>query len=138
MSSSAIETQGMAIKVSSGSPSVFTTISDVTDFSGPSGTANIIDVSDLQSTSREKKQGLTDNGQFSFNIHYIPNDTQHELLRSSQASRTRLEFQMVFTDSPTSTWTFYGYVTGFNVSGAVDDVVKSAVTVEIDGDITVV
>lgn len=138
MSSSAIETQGMAIKVSSGSPSVFTLISDVTDFSGPSGSANVIDVSDLQSTAREKKQGLSDSGQFAFNMNYIPNDTQHALLQSAWASRTRLEFQMEFTDSPTTTWTFYGYVNGFNISGAVDDVVKAAVTVEIDGDITIV
>jgi hypothetical protein len=47
-----------------------------------------------------------------------------------------MEFAMQLTDTTPSTAGFFGYVTGFKVSAAVDGVVKVAVTVEIDGPVT--
>lgn len=138
MSSNALEAQGMLIKIGNGaSPEVFTTIKEIKTFSGPSGSAAVIDVTDLSSLAKEKRMGLADEGQLSFTINYIPNDTQHALLRAKRASRAETNFRMVFTDdSPATTWTFGAFVTGFAVSGAVDGVVEANVTLEITGAIT--
>lgn len=138
MSSNALEAQGMLIKIGNGaSPEVFSTIKEIKTFSGPSGSAAVIDVTDLSSLAKEKRMGLADEGQLSFTINYIPSDTQHALLRTKRASREETNFRMVFTDdSPSTTWTFGAFVTGFAVSGAVDGVVEANVTLEITGAIT--
>lgn len=138
MSSNALEAQGMLIKIGNGaSPEVFSTISEIKTFSGPTGSAAVIDVTDLSSTAKEKRMGLADEGQLSFTINYIPDNTQHSLLRTQRASREETNFKMVFTDdSPSTTWSFSAFVTGFAVSGAVDNVVEATVTLEITGSIT--
>lgn len=138
MSSNALEAQGMLIKIGNGaSPQVFNTISEIKTFSGPTGSAAVIDVTDLSSTAKEKRMGLADEGQLSFTINYIPDNTQHTLLRTRRASRVETDFKMVFTDdSPSTTWSFSAFVTGFAVSGAVDNVVEANVTLEITGSIT--
>ena len=138
MSSNALEAQGMLIQIGNGaSPQVFTTISEIKTFSGPTGSAAVIDVTDLSSTAKEKRMGLADEGQLSFTINYIPDNTQHTLLRTRRASRDETDFKMVFTDdSPSTTWSFSAFVTGFAVSGAVDNVVEANVTLEITGSIT--
>lgn len=81
--------------------------------------------------------GLRDEGQLSLSLHFNPDDTVHQGLRTDRANRTRRQFKITFTDTtPAATWTFYGYVTQFSVQGGVDAVVEASVTIEIDGDIT--
>lgn len=137
MSSNALEAQGMTIARGDGaSPEVFTTIPEIKSFTGPSGSASIIDVTDLSSAAKEKRMGLKDEGQISFNMSYIPSDTVHAALRADRSNRTLRNFQMTFTDaSPATVWDFQAYVTGFSVSGGVDGVVESSVTLEISGEI---
>jgi predicted secreted protein len=137
MSSSALESQGMLLKIGNGlSSETFATITEIKTFSGPGGSATVIDVSDLSSLAREKRMGLNDEGQLSFTINYIPTNTQHALLRTQRASRELTSFQLVFTDNGNTTWDFEAYVNGFSVSGAVDGVVEAQVTLEISGVIT--
>lgn len=133
----AIEAQGTVFKFSDGgSPTSFSTINNVTDFSGPGGQASVIDVSNLASTRREKKMGLPDEGQFTLNINWDPDDTVHQALRTARNNRTRVEFQATLTDGTPATATFFGYVLGIVLSGAVDGVIKASVTIEIDGAVT--
>lgn len=138
MSSNALESQGTVLKISdeTSSPWTYAAIAEVREFTGPGGSAAVIDVSDLDSTFREKRMGLPDEGQLSFVINYIPSDTEHALLRTQRAARALTYFQIDFTDSPTTTWTFSGYVLEFSVSGSVDETVLANVTIEITGAIT--
>lgn len=137
MSSNALESQGMEVQIGNGaSPEVFTTISEIKTFSGPSGSATVIDVTDLSSLAKEKRMGLKDEGQLQFTINYIPANAQHAALRAARTSREKTSFKMLFTDSPQTEWDFEGFVLGFSVSGAVDGVVEAQVTIEITGDIT--
>lgn len=138
MSSQALEAQGMELQIGDGaSPEVFTAISEIKTFSGPGGSATVIDVTDLSSSAKEKRMGLADEGQLSFTINYIPTDDEHAALREARANRAETNFKLVFTDdSPSTTWSFSGFVTGFSVSGAVDGVVEANVTIEITGAIS--
>ena len=100
MSSAALEAQGMEVKIGNGaSPEVFTAIPEIKTFSGPSGSAAVIDVTDLSSAAKEKRMGLADEGQLSFTINYIPSDTQHTALRAARAALTETNFKMVSTDT---------------------------------------
>jgi hypothetical protein len=137
MSANALESQGtiLYLGAGTGSPETFNEIQEVISITGPSGTANVIDVSDLRSTRREKRSGLADNGNLSFEIFYIPTDTQHAALRTLYGLRDGRNFQIQFTDSPATVWQFEGYVTGFSANAAVDNVWRATITVEINGDI---
>ena len=134
MSSQAIETQGTIISIGSGDPIVYSEISEVKSFTGPGGSAAVIDVTHLRSTAKEKRMGLADEGQLSMTINYVPTDASHIALRAARASRTKTPFKLVFTDL--TEWTFDAFVLQFSTSGGVDNVVEGSVTLEITGAIT--
>ena len=137
MSSNALESQGMAIKRGDGaSPEVFTTIPEVRSINGPDGSASEIDVSDLSSTSREFRMGLQDEGSITLDMMFIPGNTVHAGLRTDRSNRTLRNFQLVFTDSPATTWSFAAYVQGLSVSNDLDAVTTASVTLRISGSIT--
>ena len=136
MSVKAIESQGITIQYIVGSPGSMAGIANITSFSGPGGSASVIDVTNLNSTAKEKLMGLPDEGQFSIDINFDPDDSSHQNLRGARVSRTRTEFKINFTDQNPASATFWGYVLGFAISGAVDQQVKAAITIEIDGPVT--
>lgn len=129
-----IESQGITIGISDGgSPSSFSNIANIVGFSGPGGSASVIDVTNLSSTAKEKRMGLPDEGQFTLDINYDPDNATHQSLRAARDGRIRREFKITYTDTTPSQDVFFGYVTGFQINGAVDQVVKASVTIEIDG-----
>ena len=141
MSSAALEAQGTTLEIGTGGTPTYTVIAEIKSFSGPGGSAAVIDVTDLGSSAKEKRMGLHDEGQLSFTMNYIPDNTQHALLRTNRAGRVLTPFRLSFSDtSPISTtqekWTFNAYVVGFSLSGAVDGVIEANVTLEITGSIT--
>lgn len=137
MSSTALQSQGMTIGVSdAASPEVYTTITNVANIDGPGGSATEIDVTDLSSSAKEFRLGLQDEGEVSFEIQYVPADTQHALLRSLRAAGTSRNFLITFTDSPNTTWTFLAFVKTFSVSNAVDGVTTASCALRVSGAIT--
>lgn len=134
---SAIRSQGTTFQITDGgSPSVFVTVPNITDFSGPGGQASVIDTSNLSSVRREKLPGLADEGQLGLTLNWDPDDTAHALLLTLRNNATRAEFKITLTDSTPKVGTFVGYVLGVVLSGGVDQPVKAAITIEIDGAIT--
>lgn len=132
---SGIESQGVKLAVSTGSPTSFSNIGNITDFSGPGGQAAVIDISNMDSTFREKLMGLPDEGQLTFNVNLDPDNSTHQALRANRAARTRTEFRITLTDATPTVGLFFAYVLGFVHSGGVDRAVKAAITLEIDGPI---
>lgn len=136
MTVKAIESQGVTLGYSIGSPTSFSSISNVLSFDGPGGAASVIDVTNLSSVAKEKLMGLPDEGQFAVEINLDPDDASHIALRQARAARTRTEFRLTLTDATPTTATFFGYVLQFKVQGAVDQAVKASLTIEIDGVVT--
>lgn len=137
MSSSALESQGMTIKRGDGaSPEVFTIIPEVRSITGPDGSATEIDVTDLSSSAKEFRMGLQDNGSITLDMMYIPANTVHAGLRTDRQNRTLRNFQLLFTDSPATTWSFSAYVQGFSVTNEVDSTTNASITLRISGTIT--
>lgn len=133
--SNALETQGVIFKVGdTTSPFGFSAIGEITSFTGPGGSASVIDVSHLGSTAREKIMGLPDEGQFSFEGNYLTGDTNgQQALQADRAARTLRRFQISLTDSPATLVEFNGYVLEFSLSGGVDAVIAYSCTIEITG-----
>lgn len=138
MSVNALTSQGVLLKIGDGaSPEVFTAIPEIVTFNGPGGAGQVIDVTDLDSLAMEKIMGLPDEGQLTFDINYLPDNTYHALLRTNRGAQTLTNFKLVFTDdSPAKTWSFSAYVTGFTVTGGVNAPIRASVTLEITGTIS--
>lgn len=136
-SSSALSSQGMTIGIDNAdSPLTYTTIAEVKSIDGPGGQTAEIDVTDLSSTAKEFVLGLQDEGDITMDMNYIPSNTQHALLRTLRASGAERSFQITFTDSPATTWTFNARVKGFTINNAVDNVTGLSVTIRVTGAIT--
>lgn len=135
--SSGLEAQGVLLKRGDGAtPEVFTAIAEITGFDGPSGSASVIDMTHLSSTAKEKKMGLMDEGQISIDGNLVTTDTQQEGLRDDRTARTLRNFQLVLTDSPSTTLSFAAYVLTFSISGQVDGKIPFKCTLEISGQVT--
>ena len=132
MASNAIETQGVVFKWNTN------TVGEIVSFTGPGGSASIIDITHLGSTRREKMMGIPDEGQFSFDVNLVPADTGQVALRADRASRTKRECILELTDDSVdpTTLTFDAYCLNFSIQGAVDDKVQASVTLEITGEVT--
>ena len=130
---SAIESQGIVLSYSIGSPTEFAPIGNVTGFTGPGGAAAVIDISNLDSTAKEKLMGLPDEGQLTLDINYDPDNASHIALRGARRARTRCEFSIALTDATPTTLSFFGYVLGFSLTASVDAALKASMTIEIDG-----
>jgi len=137
--SNAISAFGTLLKIGDGgSPETFTTIAEVTDISGPSLSADTIDVTNHNSAGgyREFIQGLKDAGEVTFTINFIPTESTHNaatgLLKDYEDGTLR-NFQLVFPDAGNTTWSFAAVVTGFEPAEPIDDKLAADVTLKISG-----
>ena len=129
----AIESQGVKMYVSTGSPTSFSAVGNVTGIKGPGGSASVIDVTNLDSAAKEKLMGLPDEGQITVELNYDPDNAQHAVLRNARRNRTLCEFKIQLTDATNTNLTFFGYVLGFALDVGVDQAVKASMTIEVDG-----
>jgi hypothetical protein len=140
MSSNALESQGitLAIDLGSVSPTNWSVIPDCKNINFRTGSAAVIDVTDLTSTAKEKRMGLADEGQCTFTLMLRPKSPTHAELVKAKADRQARDFRVALTDGPTpTTYYFSGFVLSVPLSANVDAVVESNVTIEITGPVMV-
>lgn len=140
MSDIALEAQGITLDVGdTGSPPTFTNIPEIRSIGGPDGQANWIDTTDLNSTGKEGRPGLKDEGQIRLRMFYVPDSTTHAALRTAFSARTKKSFRLSYTDTaPITIWEFDAFVTGFSISAEVDSALMVDVTLRITDAIRVV
>lgn len=112
-------------------PGTYTPIAEIRSFSGPGGTAAIIDATTLGSTGKEKIMGLQDEGTLSLELNFSPGDSGQQALLADRAGQVKKKFKITFSDANNATATFSAYVTGFTVGGGVDALTTATVTLEI-------
>lgn len=133
----AVSAQGVTVQRGDGaSPEAFTTIAEITDFTGPDGELSIIDVTSLDSTATEVIAGLIDNGTVQFSGNFVGGNAAQTGLRTDRTAKTLRNFKITLTDSPATVFSFAAYVTSFTVSGAQNDRVQFAATLRISGAVT--
>lgn len=115
-------------------------VGEITDFSGPGGSAAVIDTSSLDSTRREKLMGLPDEGQVTFSMNYVPGNAGQIAFRAARSSRAETNFIIVLSNATTialpTNETFAGFALEFSKTGAVDDKMTASATIEITGAVT--
>lgn len=130
-----IDTTGKTITAAgTATSSVFTNVANVRTFSGFDGAASEIDVTNLDSIAKEFRLGLSDPGQFTFEIDYDSANAGHIALRARQTSGVLSNFKLTLPNG--GVITFFAYVKKFSLGGGVDAVAKTSVDLRITGSIT--
>jgi hypothetical protein len=132
MANNVVNSRGatVSIKVGTGAS---VKIAGVTDFSGiGSGSASVIDVTDLDSTSKEKMIGVMDEGQFKISYNVVKGDLGQAALDTARASAASCEVKVV---TSASTYTFTAYVLTNEQGGAVDKQITGSAGFEISGSV---
>jgi predicted secreted protein len=127
MASLAISGKGTLLKIgevkSIGGPSFSSDTNDVTSHSSPGAW-------------REFIASLIDPGDLSFDINFVPTNATHNAstgLLADFQNRVRRNFKIVFPDGGSTTWSFQGIITGFNMNAPIDDALTASVTIKITG-----
>jgi predicted secreted protein len=116
----------------------FTTVAQVSNISGPGLSMDALDVTHHSSTAgwREFIGGLMDGGEVTVDIFYDPVAGTHDgstgLIKDME-DRTVRNFQLVFPDAGTTTWSFAALVTGFEPSAPIDGSLTASVTLKLSG-----
>jgi hypothetical protein len=135
MASNAFNAQGTTIAYETATPGTYTPIAEIRSFTGPGGTATVIDATTLSSAGKEKVLGLMDEGNISIEMNFVPADPGQVQLRADRASQTRRNYRITFSDEDNTTATFLAFVSQYTVSGGVDALSTLAVTLEITNNI---
>lgn len=133
MANNVVNSRGVTVTIKIGTGTA-TKISGITDFSGiGSGSASVIDVTDFDSTAKEKQIGLMDEGQFKISYNVVKGDAGQAALDTARASGNACEIKVT---TSASTYTFNAYVLTNEKSGAVDQQMKGSAGFEITGSVT--
>lgn len=130
-----------------GSPTVFATIANVGDITGPGFKADVVDVTSHSNSNpwRQKITTLLDNGDVSMKLFFIPSsagtsdgtpfghDGTNGLL-SVFTGRQLREYSITFPDPAATTWYFQAYVSKFSMTSKVAGVLEADVTFTTTGE----
>lgn len=109
-------------------------VGQVVSFNGFDGEANVEDISNFASTAHEKRVGIPDYGNASFDVFFDYDDVGQNQLYVNQAAQTLTTFVLTFPDVVVSNrWTFSGYVQSFARSGNFDESVRATINILITG-----
>ncbi|WP_063895373.1 phage tail tube protein [Burkholderia ubonensis] len=137
MSSTAINAQGSRFYINTGKPAdpkpTWTKVNNVKSFSGFDGTANEIDVTDLDSKAKEKQPGLMDNGSFSLDVNRNLKGAGQAAMLAAQKSQATTDFQLVYPDGTADQ--FRAFVKSFPINGGVDAVMTSTIALTVTGEV---
>lgn len=111
-------------------------VEQVVSFNGPSGSAGVIDVTHLGSTAKEKLIGLRDEGSIGFDVNFLATGAVQTKMRESRAARTLSNIAIAFNDTAKTLAAMECYVSGFAISGSVDNKITASIQCEINGPVT--
>jgi len=125
-----LDAQGATFSIDdSGSTPVL--VGGIVSFSGFDGEAADIDITTLNSTAKEYRQGLQDFGNFTLELKRDPNDAgQNELLSAKAAQATRT---CILTLASGDVATFEAYVKSVSSSGGVDATIDGSANLKVTG-----
>ena len=119
-------------------------VGGITDFNGPSATRAQIDATTLCSTAKEYVMDLKDNGTFTSNMHTRLGNAGQQLLwkgLDSYQAKDMYNFRLTIVDDGYGNGPvkilFKGWVQNFPIVGAMGQLVTSALSLRITGDVAI-
>jgi hypothetical protein len=134
-----INTTGLTLTTGStptATPVTYTQVNNLKTFTGFDGEASEIDVTNLSSSAKEYRLGITDPGKFSIEVDQDNTDAGQLAVRASQAAGSLKSYKLILPDG--HTFSFTAFCKKFASSLGVDQVVKGSIDFRISGAITLV
>ena len=114
----------------------FTAIAEVNSITGPNKSRSTIDATSLDSAGgyREFIAGFRDAGEVTFTANFTQDG--FVLINSDFESDAFVNYQIVLSDTPITTFDFAGLVTALGMAVPMDDKVTMDITIKISGQVT--
>lgn len=131
---------GTLLKIGNGATvEVFTTIAEVRNISGPGLTLNVTDATHMQSPApyEEILPTIISAGEVTFDVNFLPANTQHKALKTDMENRTKRNFQLVFPNTGATKWSFAGYIVKYQPSAQVTSVLSASIAIRISAGVVV-
>lgn len=115
---------------------IFTPISEVLDIDGPEQKLMTEDATNMESPNgwvEKISLGVKEAGNVTFQMHFLPDDTTHALLRSDLNLGTKRNFRIVVAGA-TKRWEFAGFVETIGASHPVKGKMVRPVSIVITGE----
>lgn len=120
-----------------GTTSTFAIVESVTQITGPDGTANVIDVTDLESTAKESVPGLADYGTVQLDVNWRGATEQTALYDMFANNADPEYFKLALPEQAAGTtyevFAFQASVTGCSFSTGVDGKQSARITLKTSG-----
>src|ERR1041385_6875809 len=137
MATQAFSAQGTKVKRGNGATvEVFTDIPDVKSIGGPTGSSDLLEATNLDSTAKEYVLGLADSGEIRLGLDWDPTSVQQQGMFTDWQNRTRRNFRIIFSDTGAAQLDFAAFVQNYEVSGGANAIVEANITLKITGAIT--
>lgn len=113
----------------------FTEIGEVFEFTPPEQMDDEIEVSHFRSPDGYKEfiGGMTDPGECTFGINYIPGGQTEVLIMTAKAGKRPVPFEVEWPNG--SVWAFNNLIRGFNPTAPLNDRLTATVTGRVSGSI---
>lgn len=131
-----VDTTGKTITAGSGAatPVQWTAVNNWKSYSGFDGQASELDATNLQSTAKEFRLGITDPGTLQLELDQDNSDAGQTVLLAAYNGSLAKQFKITLPNANTATFT--AYVRKFTSQGGVDQVVKRQADLRISGAVT--
>lgn len=122
------------------SPTVWLDLDEIFNVTPPSSETDQVDVTHMRSPGRRREfiDGLTDGGECSFEMNYIPgsdaDDLLNAILDTAAGTSRRRNWRIVYPNSVTHT--FYGNLQTYEPDVPTDDKMTATVTIKVSGAVT--
>lgn len=118
-------------------PAAYVAVAEVTNITPPNQSVDQIDATNMDSPSRyrEKIPGLTDPGEMSVEMNFVPNSATDALIRARRAAGDYQNAKIIFPNG--AVWVFSAYVSGYEISTPIDDKMTATLTMGVSGAIVV-
>lgn len=137
-----INTVGKTITIDAGNttatPTEWIKVGQLTDIKATSDTSPDIEVTDLDSTTKEWMPGLPDTGTVSMNVFCVDSDTGLAAVEAAFDARVVKSFKVTYPSGATPIRTFSAYVKAFPKVGdaSKDSVVTGSIELKRSGSVT--
>lgn len=118
----------------------FTPLAEVLNVTPPSDTVDIIDATHMASVNRTREYipGLIDPGEASIEMNFVPGSAADLAIQALKGLSVTTNFQIIFAPggSGAVTWTFAGFLTGYEPAAPFDDKMTATVNIKVTSSYT--
>lgn len=124
---------GSLFEVSTDGGTVWVALAEVMEISPPSDDIDIVDATHMQSpnATREFIIGLTDPGECSLEMNFIPGGNGDAKIQAIRAARVPVKCRITFSNA--AKWTFDAILTGYEPAAPNEDKMTATVTFKVTG-----